>query len=151
MAEAIALAKKLNEMFGIAEALYFAACLNHYLRNPAEVERLASDAIELSTRQNFANRLSRGTILLGWARSASGETTQGISWIEHGIQDCAGNVATLSLTYFLALKAEAFYLADRTSEALAAIDEAEALVERSEERWWSAELHRLIGHLKFLG
>ena len=45
--------------------------------------------------------------------------------------------------YFLALKAEALHLADRTSEALEAIKEAEALVERSEERWWCAELHRL--------
>jgi len=33
----------------------------------------------------------------------------------------------------------------RTSEALEAITEAEALVERSEERWWCAELHRLRG------
>ena len=47
--------------------------------------------------------------------------------------------------YFLALKAEALYLADRTSEALEAITEAEALAERSQERWWSAELHRLRG------
>ena len=37
------------------------------------------------------------------------------------------------------------HLADRTSEALEAIKEAEALVERSEERWWCAELHRLRG------
>ena len=37
------------------------------------------------------------------------------------------------------------HLANRTSEALAAIQEAEALVERSEERWWCAELHRLRG------
>ena len=29
-------------------------CLAHFERNPAEVERLASDLIELSTRQNFA-------------------------------------------------------------------------------------------------
>jgi predicted ATPase len=48
-------------------------------------------------------------------------------------------------TYFLALKAEALHLADRTSEALEAIMEAEALAEKSEERWWSAELHRLRG------
>jgi hypothetical protein len=41
------------------------------------------------------------------------------------------------------MKAEALYLADRTSEALEAIKEAEALVERFEERWWCAELHRL--------
>jgi hypothetical protein len=46
---------------------------------------------------------------------------------------------------FWGLKAEALHLADRTSEALEAIKEAEAFVERSEERWWSAELHRLRG------
>ena len=37
------------------------------------------------------------------------------------------------------------YLADRTFEALEAISEAEALVERFENRYWSAELHRLRG------
>jgi hypothetical protein len=37
------------------------------------------------------------------------------------------------------------HLADRTSEALEAIREAEALAERFEGRWWSAELHRLRG------
>jgi hypothetical protein len=37
------------------------------------------------------------------------------------------------------------HLADRTSEALEAIKEAEALVERYEERRWCAELHRLRG------
>jgi hypothetical protein len=46
---------------------------------------------------------------------------------------------------FLALNAEALHLAHRTSEALEPIKEAEALVERSEDRWWCAELHRLRG------
>jgi hypothetical protein len=35
------------------------------------------------------------------------------------------------------------HLADRTSEALEAIKEAETLAERFEPRWWSAELYRL--------
>jgi len=43
------------------------------------------------------------------------------------------------------LKAEALHLADRTSEALEAIREAQVAVERFEERWWLAELHRLGG------
>jgi hypothetical protein len=51
----------------------------------------------------------------------------------------------LYLPFLLALKAEALHLADRTSEALEAISEAEAIAERSEERWWSAELRRLCG------
>ena len=41
--------------------------------------------------------------------------------------------------------AKALHLADRTSEALEAITEAEALVVRTEERGWCAELHRLHG------
>jgi predicted ATPase len=51
----------------------------------------------------------------------------------------------LRMPYFLALKAEALYFADRVSEALEAITEAEGVVERSEERWWCAELHRIRG------
>jgi hypothetical protein len=47
--------------------------------------------------------------------------------------------------YYLTLKAEALYLAQRPSEALETISEAETLVERREERWWCAELHRLRG------
>ena len=42
-------------------------------------------------------------------------------------------------------KGEALYLTHRTSEALETIRDAEALVERREERWWCAELHRLRG------
>ena len=49
------------------------------------------------------------------------------------------------MPYYLALKAEALHLANRTSEALEAISEAEAIAERSEERDWCAELHRLRG------
>jgi serine/threonine protein kinase/predicted ATPase len=143
MAEAIAVANQLNELHGIAEALYFAACLCHYERQPAEVERLAADLVELSTRQDFSLYLTRGTILRGWARSASGDTVKGISWIEEGIEDWRATGAILSVPFFLALKAEALHLADRTFEALEAIKEAEGLVERSGERWWSAELYRL--------
>jgi hypothetical protein len=53
-AESISLAKKLNDVNIMAFALYFAAGLARFERNPAEVERLASDLIELSARYNFA-------------------------------------------------------------------------------------------------
>jgi hypothetical protein len=49
------------------------------------------------------------------------------------------------MPFLLALKAEALHLGGRASEALEAVREAEALVERSGERSWCAELHRLRG------
>ena len=51
----------------------------------------------------------------------------------------------LRMPCYLALKAEALHLANRISEALEVIEEAEAVVERFEERGWCAELHRLRG------
>jgi predicted ATPase len=132
-------------MNALALALQFAAYLANYERNPADVERLASELVELSTRHNFMHWLAIGSIFCGWARSALGDPADGISWIERGIRDFRANGAVLALPYHLSLKAEALHLANRTSEALEAISEAEALIQRSEERLWSAELHRLRG------
>jgi predicted ATPase len=84
-------------------------------------------------------------VLRGWARSSSGSTAEGLARIEDGIENWRATGSMWTVPYFLALKAEALHLADRSSEALEAINEAEALVERSEERWWCAELHRLRG------
>ena len=86
MEEAISLAKELNETDSLAVALHFAAFLARYERNPAEAERLASDLIELSTAQNFAYWLACGAVSRGWARSASGDTAQGIPWMDDGIR-----------------------------------------------------------------
>ena len=145
MEEAISLAKELNETNSLAVALHFAAFLARYERNPAEVERLASDLIELSTAQNFAFWLACGEVSRGWARSASGDTDQGIAWIDDGIRDYRATGSFLITPCWLVLKSEALHLANRKSEALAALEEAEALAQRTEERESFAELHRLRG------
>jgi hypothetical protein len=147
VAEAISLAKEMNDMHGLAVALWHSAVLAYYEGNPGEVERLASKSIELSARHNFAHWLPQGEILWGWARSTSGDTAEGISWIVDGIEDFRTTGALRGVPFFLALKAEALHLADRTSEALEAIREAEGLAERSGERLWHADLHRLRGVL----
>ena len=132
-------------MNALAMALNWAAGLAYYKRHPTEVDRLASDVIELSTRHNFAYWLAIGAIYRGWARSASGDPAEGIRWIETGIRDIRATGTVLALPGHLGRKAEALFLADRTSEALEAIDEAEALAERFEQPYFCAELHRLRG------
>jgi TolB-like protein len=145
MAEAISLAKELNDMHGLAQALSVAGFFSYCERNPIEADRLASDVIELSTRHNFAFFRPGAAILRGWARSALGDTNQGILWMEHGIADFRPNGEMIDVPFWLGLKAEALHLALRTSEAFEALLEAETVVERSEERYWCAELHRLRG------
>jgi predicted ATPase len=145
MAEAISLAKEMNNSPALAGALHFAAILRNLERNTAEVERLVSELIELSTRYNFALWLAGGEIFGGWARSVSGSTAEGIARIANGIRDYRAAGSMLRMPHYLALKAEALHLANRTPEALQAVQEAEAVVERFEERGSCAELHRLRG------
>ena len=145
MAEAIALAKELSDMHGLAVALGYAAQLAHFERNATELERLSSDLIELATRHSFAHWLAIGEVFRGWTRSASGNTAEGLLLIEEGIEGYRATGSIVWVPLFLALKAEALHLAGRTSEALRTVTEAEALVETSEARCWSAELSRLHG------
>jgi hypothetical protein len=145
MAEAISLAKQLNDTHALAMAITFAAVLNYYERCPEEAERLASEAIEMCTRQSFAQWLTYAKICRGWARSALGDTANGVLWVEDGIQEYMATGSIRAMSDLLALKAETLYVADRTCEALETITEAETFVYRYEERSWLAELQRLRG------
>jgi serine/threonine protein kinase/predicted ATPase len=145
MADAISLAKELNDVHALVLAMFYTGLLGSFEGDPAEVERCTSNLLELSRLQNLGTWLSGGSILRAWARSASGDTADGNSWIEKEIEDHRITGRTLVMPYYLALKAQSLHLANRTSEALEAINEAEVLAERFEERWWCAELHRLRG------
>jgi len=143
--EAISLAKELNDTNASALALNWAANLAQFERNPAEVERLVSDMIELSTRHNLVYFLNVGAIWRAWARSVSGDTAEAIPWIGHGIRDFRATGSVLGMPLYMAQKAEALHLADRTSEALEVMNEAQALAERFEHHYCLAELRRLRG------
>jgi len=109
MDEAIATAKELKDRFALAMALVFAARLAHLERDPAEVDRLASELIELSTRHHFAHSLTLRSILRGWARSVSGDTAEGIPCIEQAIRDYRAAGSLVGLPFYLACKAEALH------------------------------------------
>jgi hypothetical protein len=116
--EAICLAKELNDTHGLAEALAevlaSAASLGHSERNPAEVERCASELIELAMRHHFAHWRAVGAIYGGWARSASGDTAGGLAWIEDGLRQWRATGAVRLTPVWLTIKAEALHFAGHT-------------------------------------
>ena len=87
-------------MHGLAVALLWAALLGHLERGPAEVERAASELVELSTRQGFAFWLATALVLLGWSRGVSGNSGASISWMEDGIEDLRSPGSMLCVRFF---------------------------------------------------
>ena len=67
LAEAVSLAKELNNMPALANAVFNSGILSHFERNVLDAARFASDVIELLTRYGFAFWMTIGSILLGWA------------------------------------------------------------------------------------
>ena len=118
MAEAISLAKELNDLGALANAIFNSGVLAYYERDVSHAERSASDVIELSTSHNLPFWLILASILRGWVHSVSGDAVEGISWIEQGIKDYRAPGSTLGLPFFLGMKAEALFTAKRNSEAL---------------------------------
>jgi predicted ATPase len=145
MAEALSIAKELKDRNALAQVLNFAALFAQLEGNLADVERLAAELTELSKRDSLAYWIAPGAIFGGWARSMSGETTEGIASIEQGIRDYRAIGSVLAVPQYMGFKAEALHLADRTPEALEAISEGEALAEKFEQHVYRAELYRLRG------
>ena len=55
-------------------------------------------------RQNFPHWQSGGEVLRGWARSISGDTVEGISWIEEGIENYRATGSMWTVPYFSSTK-----------------------------------------------
>jgi serine/threonine protein kinase len=145
IAEAVSVAKQLHDMHALVLVLYWSTYLACLEGDFAKVGRLASDLMETSVRLTFATWLPHARVLRGWARSVSGSIAEGMLSIEDGIVEYRAAGAILALPFFQTLKAEALHLASRNSEALAALEEGETVVERSEARIWCTELYRLRG------
>jgi predicted ATPase len=76
-----------------------------------------------------------------------GQRKEGIAQMRHGLSAWQGIGMELLRPYYLALLAEAYSKAGQVEEALTLLAEAQAVVYRTKERWWEAELYRIKGEL----
>lgn len=145
--EALTLAHKLSHPFSLNYALNIAAVVCQLSRNVQEAQEQAEAANALATEHGIPYWLAWGAILGGWALTEQGRAEEGIRQQRQGIAAYSAAGAGLAQPYFLALLAEAYGKAGQAEEGLTAVAEALALMEKTGERWWEAELHRLKGEL----
>ncbi len=108
---------------------------------------LAEEGAALSAEQGLPHWLGQATVARGWVKVGRGHFAEGIEAIRWGIAAFRFTGAEIHVTYHLSLLAEAYKRAGQPGEGLAVLAEAQALVEKNEERFWEAELYRLKGEL----
>jgi predicted ATPase len=145
--EALALAQSLSRHHSLALALVWAAWLHQFRREPQAARGHAEAAIALCAEQGFPLWMSMAAILRGWALVEEGRGEEGSAQMRQSLADLRATGAGLWQPTFLALIAEADGRTGQADQGLEALGEAMALVDRNDERFYEAELHRLKGEL----
>jgi predicted ATPase/class 3 adenylate cyclase len=145
--EALALAQELSHPFSLAFALSFTVFLRRFLREVQTTQELAETVFALSAEQGFPLTLVVGLTHRGWALTLQGQEEEGIAQIQQGLATWQATGAELFLPYLLSLLVEVYGQVRRPKEGLAVLDEAQAIVHRTGECFYEAELYRLKGEL----
>jgi predicted ATPase len=125
------------------------ACIVHQTcgDHPA-MQQAAEELLAIATEQGFPFWIAHGTFLRDWARAAQGRNGQQRVPLRDDLEAILKPGAALILPYYYALVAQTFAQSAEPAAAAQMLDESLALLERTGERWFEAEVHRLRGELE---
>jgi len=147
LSAALALAQELSHPFSQAFTRFFAAWHSQFRREGQEVHKQTEALLTLSREQGFPQWLAMGPILQGWALAKRGQEAEGIAQMHQGLAAYRATETELERPYYLALLAEAYGTVEQFEEGLSVLAEALAVVDKTGERSYEAELYRLKGEL----
>jgi predicted ATPase len=144
---AIVEARRLAHLPSLAVSLAFGARLLSLVGDHAALDEWADQLVAAATEQGFPFWRAQGTIFRGWAKVENGDVTEGMSFLRSGSTAYRATGAELLASHHMALLARACEIAGQVEEALTLLDDALQIAERTEERWFAAELSRDKGQL----
>jgi adenylate cyclase len=132
-----------------AIALHFASMVHQLRREPALTRKYAQRCSAIAAENGFSFWMAASEIMLGWAIAAEGAVDEGVAAMRQGLHDWEATGSVTYRTYFLGILAETLLARGATTEAMALLDEAIALADRTREGLYAADLHRLRGEATF--
>ncbi|MBI3795816.1 MAG: hypothetical protein HY268_02465, partial [Deltaproteobacteria bacterium] len=147
MRDALRLAHELAHPFTVAFALSLTVLVPQFRGEAAAVREQAEALFTLATEHGFAFRAAAATVMQGWVLAAEGHMGEGITRTQEGLTASLAMGSEAIHPYYFALLAETYGTMGQPKEGLATLTEALAMMQRTGERWYEAELYRLKGTL----
>ncbi|MBM4466215.1 MAG: tetratricopeptide repeat protein [Chloroflexi bacterium] len=148
--EAIARAQGLDHPFSLALAFSMACWTHTERREVAATEERAEAAIRIAAPRGFVFFESMGLCFQGWVRIQEGAIEEGMAQIRQSVAGLRAMGSEFHHPHFLSWLAEGHAKAGQVEEGIARLAEALELVERTGERYYEAEIHRLKGDLLWM-
>ena len=132
--------------FSEAMARTISLRVHQFRGEAAVVAGQANAAIALCEEHEFVHYLAMALSLRGWATVQQGEFEKGIAEIQQGLEKQRATGAFLYESYTLGLLADACIKNQRYGQAFDFLDQAQVrLDEENSERFYAAEIYRLLG------
>jgi predicted ATPase len=147
MERGLTLAHGLAHPSSLCFALVYAS-YSHFHRHEWQLTQEHAEAVtDIATEHEFPHWVQYGQMVHGYALAHQGQAEEGIAEIYQGLagQRAAGTEGGRS--FFQYLLAAAYGQAKQPKEGLNILTEALAFVDRTEERFYEAEMYRLKGEL----
>ena len=144
---ALLLAREAAHAFTLAYTLIFSSWFHHFCQEWAIAQEQAEEVIAIASKQGLALWLAWGMITRGWALAQQGQGEAGIAEMVQGLAAARATGAEICRTYQATLLVEAYQSVGQPEAGLRVLGEALAQVEKTEERYWEAEIYRLKGEL----
>jgi len=130
--------------------LRYAGYVHQLCREVSVVHSLAQSLTTLAHEQRFLVYEASGIMQYGWTLAQDGQGEQGVREIQHGLVVTQHGGAEPHRPYYLALLADSYRTTGQIEEALHALTQARALVDKSGGNWYEADVHRLQGEFLLL-
>ena len=145
---ACALAQEISHPLSLAIALLFQATVHQFRREIPAAYELAEAAWVIAHEQGFPFWEASSMIQRGWALAMrDAHDDEGIRQIQQGLVTFRATGAEVQLPSWLALLAEAYGHHGQVDQGLQAVHEGLAVLARTGERYYEAELYRFKGEL----
>jgi class 3 adenylate cyclase/predicted ATPase len=145
--EAVTLAQQSAHPFSLSYALSVAAMFHQLRREGRTTQERAEAAITLATAQGFPLWVAYSAVLRSWALAHQGQAQEGSEQMYQGLIAHPVPGSAILRPYFLSLIAEAYGIMGQLETGLTMLTEALTVVDKTGERWYEPELHRLQGEL----
>jgi predicted ATPase/class 3 adenylate cyclase len=145
--EALALSQQLAHPYNVIFSHSYAASVSLLRRDAQAVHRHADVCHALATEQRNAFWAAWATMYRGWALAMQGQGEEGAAQIQQGLAAFRATGGETTVSRWLALLAEVYGNMGQTEAGLTAVAEAFAHMDKTGERYYEAELHRLQGEL----
>jgi serine/threonine protein kinase/tetratricopeptide (TPR) repeat protein/ABC-type transport system involved in cytochrome c biogenesis ATPase subunit len=150
--EALELARAIGHPHTLASALLYTALASQIRRDAQDTLRLAEECHGLAREHWFRLWLVWSPLLRAWALSELGRPEEALGLMRKGLEHWKQTGIHAGWPHNLGMLADIHLRLGQTREALVALDEGLAWADKTGERNYEAELHRLRGEaLRLLG